>query len=158
MTSRHFVWLAVALLAVAGVRICEAQVLRVSDSCAVHLNSRIPRFRIARNFENAAARGRVIKLSIAPKDVTQDQLISLVCKLARDYANEQVLVVWILDNHQAARRYNPQGEGNDTPTDLAMRASYSFSREGNDQDLTWWPEPQDRSRYVKLALGEPPTR
>ena len=63
-------------------------------------NSRIPRFRIARNFENATARGRIIKLSIAPEEVTQDKLISLVCKLGRDYANEQVLVIWILNNNR----------------------------------------------------------
>ena len=148
---------AVALLAV-GVRMSAPQASVISDSCDAHSNSRIPRFRIARNFENATARGRIIKLSIAPEEVTQDKLISLVCKLGRDYANEQVLVIWILNNSRAAQRFNPQGEGNDTPADLAMRASYSFSREENDQALTWWPDPRERSRYVKVKLGAPLVR
>jgi hypothetical protein len=67
-------------------------------------------------------------------------------------------VIWIFDNSRAAKRYNPQGEGNDTPTALAMRGSYSFSREENDQALTWWPNPQDRCRYAKVTLGAPPIR
>jgi len=158
MTSRHLGWFAAALLAIGCAQSSVAQGSMMSDSCDAHLSDKIPKFRIARDFENAAARGRVIRLSIALKDVTQDELVSLVCKIGRDYANEQVLVIWGLDNHHAAKRFNPQGKGNDMPTDLAMRASYSFSREENDQTLTWWPGPQDRSRFVKIALGAPPPR
>jgi hypothetical protein len=98
----------------------------------------------------------VLNVSVAPPDVAEDKLLSLACKLGKDYASQQVLVVWILDNYAAAKRFNPQGEGNDTATSLAFRGSYYFSREKNDQSLGWLPDPHEHSSKIEIKLGPPP--
>lgn len=147
---------AAAMLGAVAVQMSVAQDGPIADSCDAHLDDKVPQFRVASKFTNNRAQAVVIRVSIASVDVTQDKLIGLVCKLARDHVNERLLGVWILDDYRAAKRYNPQGEGNDEATDRSMRASYTFARSDNSQSLTWWPDPRYRSKAITVKLGAPP--
>jgi len=126
-------------------------------SCNNYLREKAPKFRLARLNQNENMQSATLFISVSPIDITQDKLLILSCSLGRTYAKKQILVVWILDDYKAAKRYNPQGEGNDFATITALRASYGFSREENDQSLTWWPD--RRNHYgstVEVKLGPPP--
>ena len=137
-----------------------AQKVEEKDYCERYLKHEVPRFRVARKHRTEIKPGLVLFVSIAPSDVERDKLVALACKLGRDYANEEALYVWILDSYKAARRYSPQGEGNDRTTNLSFRASYGFFCDSGkcEHSLDWWPDPLDRSRWVHIDLGEPPER
>jgi hypothetical protein len=147
--------LALIAFGLATAYLCAGQSPPRSDSCDRALKKTSPKFRIARRSQNAARHALVLWVSVAPHDVAEDKLLSLGCKLGSDYANEQVLVVWIFDTDAAAKRFNPQGEGNDAATSLALRGSYYFSRENKDQSLGWFPDPRDHSRHIEIKLGPP---
>jgi hypothetical protein len=104
-----------------------------SAPCDGYLREKAPKFRLVRQIQNESMRFEVLFISVAPGDITQGKLLTLSCSLARTYAMKQTLVVWMLDNYGAAKRFNPQGEGNNSAIVSALRASYSFSRERNDQ-------------------------
>lgn len=127
-----------------------------SESCSAYSGAKPPKFRLARQVRNEKMRSLVLYISVDPRDITQDKLVNLGCSLGRTYANNQVLIVWILDNYKAAKRFNVQGEGNDSATRLACRASYSFDREENDQSLTWSSDRGNYATTVNVKLGPPP--
>lgn len=127
-----------------------------SNSCDSYLRETPPKFRIAQQDRNESRRAVILQISLAPRDITQDKLLTLNCSLGRTYAKNQALVVWMFDDYRAAKRYNPQGEGNDNKTALAFRAIYGFIREDNDQSLTWWPIRGNDESTVKIKLGSPP--
>ena len=134
-----------------------------SDTCETYLKQKPPKYRLARQFHTQTNYGSALHIfvSIDQKDVTRDKLLALSCKLGIDHANEENFFVFILDTHRAAKRFNPQGEGNDRQTNLADRAFYAFSRERGDaygQSLTWKPDRYDPDRWVNIELGRPPER
>ncbi len=130
----------------------------MSDSCHAHSKEKVPKYRIAQQHRNEGRKSVVLNVSVAPSDVSQMKLISLACKLAMTYASEKALVIWILDDYRAARRFNPQGEGNDAATTYAFRGSYSFNRENNDNSLIWLPDPNDHSSRIEVKLGALPAQ
>lgn len=97
-------------------------------------------------------------VSVDPKKVSRNNLLALSCKLGADHANEEKFFVFILDTHRAARRFNPQGEGNDRKTNLAYRGSYGFWRDNANagQSLGWKPDRFDPDRWIEIDLGAPP--
>jgi hypothetical protein len=127
-----------------------------SDSCDSYSKEKPPKFRLARQHRNESRQALILHISVAPRDVTQDRLLTLGCSLGRNYANNQALVVLIFDNHRAARRYNPQGEGNDEKMELAYRASYGFDRDDKRQSLDWRPTRDNHESNVEIKLGPPP--
>jgi hypothetical protein len=129
----------------------------VSDSCDAHLTEAPPKFRVGRHHYNEDRQSMVLNVSIAHKEVTQAKLLSLSCNLGRHYSSLKALVVWILDDYRAAKRFSRQGEGNDAATVLAFRGSYYFSRETNEQSLGWFPDPQDHTHKIEIKLGLPPS-
>lgn len=129
--------------------------------CSAYVGRKIPTFRVAKKSRTDKGRALVLSISLAPSDVDREKLIALACKLGRDHAAEEGLFVWILDSYRAAKRYSPQGEGNDRQTELAYRGSCGFTRDpqaGYGQTLAWWPDPYDRNRFVHIDLGPPPLR
>jgi hypothetical protein len=131
-----------------------------TERCEVYAKQTVPKFHLAKKYRTHPKPGLVLFVSIAPSDVHQEKLLALVCKLGRDHAVEEALWVFVLDSYRAAKRFNPQGEGNDRQTALSYRAGYWFWREtGKDaHSLDWWPDPYDRSRSIHIDLGNPPRR
>jgi len=127
-----------------------------SDSCDSYSRQTPPKFRIARHDQNESLQIVSLFISVAPRDIAQDKLLSLGCSLGRTYAHNQALVVLIFDNYRAARRYNPQGEGNDEKMELAYRASYGFDRDDKRQSLDWRPVRDNHESRVEINLGSPP--
>jgi hypothetical protein len=127
-----------------------------SSPCDRYSREKLPKFHLARQIRNESLHSIVLFISVATRDITQDRLLTLSCSLGKTYAKNETLVVWILDDRKAAKRYNPQGEGNDSATSLAYRASYSFSREKNDQSFGWLPDRGNYSSAVEIKLGPPP--
>jgi len=132
-----------------------------SDTCETYLKQKPPKYRLARQFYTHTNYGSALHtfVSIDQKDVTRNKLFALSCKLGVDHANEEDFFVYILDTPRAARRFNPQGEGNDRQTNLADRGFYAFVRDrGNayGQSLTWKPDRDDPDRWVNIELGPPP--
>lgn len=136
---------------------CSAQVRNESDDCRKYLDREAPKFRIARKYKTGITQpGLALYVSVASTEVTQEKLLSLACKLDRDYANRKSLFIWILDNYQSAKHFSPQGEGNDRATNLSFRASYGYFCEGDKckRSFDWWPDPVNRRRIVHVDLGE----
>jgi hypothetical protein len=125
-------------------------------SCDDYSKQKVPKFRIARRFRNDVMHSVTLFISVAPRDISQDTLLTLGCSLGKTYSRNQTLFIWILDDFGAAKRFNPQGEGNDSATNLAFRASYSFSRERNEQSLSWLPNRGSYGGAVEISLGSPP--
>lgn len=132
-----------------------------SDTCEAYLKREAPKYRIARqfhthtNYESAL----FVFVSVNRSDVTRDKLLALSCKLGLDRANERDFFVYILDTPRAAKRFNPQGEGNDRQTNLADRGFYAFVRDSGNaygQSLTWKPDRDDPDRWINIELGPPP--
>jgi len=127
-----------------------------SSSCDGHLREESPKFRLARQIRNESMQSVILFVSITPRDITQDKLLTLSCSLGKTYARNQSFVLWLFDSYKAAKRFNPQGEGNDSATELAFRSFYSFSREENEQSFSWLPDPGNYASTVKIKLGPPP--
>lgn len=128
----------------------------VSDSCDAYSGISVPKYRIAQTFVNRDAKFTSLTVSIAPTDTNREKVVALACKLGRDYSREQVLVVWILDNHRAAKQFRFAGQYSSEATRAALRASYSFDREKNSQELTWMPDRDKSFSTIKIKLGAPP--
>jgi hypothetical protein len=117
----------------------------------------VPKYKIAREFRPDVKPGLFLYVSVDPKDVTEEKLVTLVCALGVRYSREQTLIVWLFDDVHAAKNYNPQGEGNDRRTIRGYRGSYGYSRDPDKpfgQDLDWYPEPLGSK--VHVDLGPPP--
>lgn len=135
---------------------CLHAVERRTNTCANYVGEAPPQFRVARETRNDARHAITVSVSIARASVTQDKLVSLACELGRVYAKNQTVVAWIFDSYRAAKRYNPQGEGNDGVTNRALRATYVFSRADSVHELRWLPDPSDESQSIKFELGPVP--
>ena len=129
----------------------------VSDSCDAHRNDGVPPFhvRYRREWTYNGVRAMTMNLSLKPAGITQNGLIATACKLARDHADKDVLVLWVLDNDSAARRFRLTGQGI-SGSGFVVRASYSYDRRDNSQGLTWTPNVHNPATSIKVALGNPP--
>lgn len=139
----------------------KAQTSSETDTCQKYLPSIIPKFKIVRETRKMTKSSLVLFVSVLPSDATRNRLIAVSCQLGKKYASEQNLFVWILDSERAAKKFNPQGEGNDTETNLAYLGLYGFSREpgkAHGQSLEWKPDPLNFKRLVHIDLGPPPKR
>lgn len=138
----------------------SSQEIRSKETCQSDQKHAAPRYRVAKKYRTDLKPGLVMFVSVAPSEIDRDKLIALACELGRKYLNEDRLSVWILDSYRAARRFHPQGEGNDRQTNLSRRALFGFSRENGDgeQSLEWWPDPIDRNRRVHIDLGDAPRK
>jgi hypothetical protein len=121
-------------------------------------SSKVPKFRVVRKRRPFSKPGLELFVRISPSEVDRDKLIALSCHLGREYAREEMLNVWILDSERAAKRYNPQGEGNDEATASSFRAFYGFHHESasGSQSLEWKPDPNNRNRLIHIDLGAAP--
>jgi hypothetical protein len=128
----------------------------IADSCSAHANDRVPKFRIAKRHRVGDKFGFQLMISLAPKDITQANLVANGCNLGKEYRKEPFLQVWFFDDHHAAKAWELQHETGNRETNLALRGSYGFSRERHEQNLTWFYHPPDWDRYVKINLGKPP--
>jgi hypothetical protein len=136
----------------------KAQVLTEKESCESYLSHEIPRFKLIRKSRPYSKPGLQLFVSISPSNVDRDKLIAMSCRLGKQYAHEHALSVWILDSDRAAKRYNPQGEGNDRVTASSFRALYGFDRENGtgSQSLEWRPDPDNKARLIHIDLGKAP--
>ncbi len=120
---------------------------------------KVPKYDIARHYRTDLKPGLVLFVYIAPDDVARQKLIALSCKIGRDHAAEQSLFVYVFDNKEGAKRFNPQGEGNSRQINLSYRGLYGFSREPGSaygQSLSWRPDRNEPNRWVTIDLGTPP--
>jgi hypothetical protein len=140
--------------------LARAQTLEVKDSCERFRSQPVPKFRIARKNKLGLKPGLVLYVSISPSDRDRDKLIAVSSQLGRKYATEESLFVWILDSNRAAKRYNPQGEGNDRATNSAYVGLYAFVRDdgAGNQSLDWRSDPSNRGRLAHIDLGLPPDK
>jgi hypothetical protein len=130
------------------------------DSCERFRSQPIPKFRIVTKRNLGLKPGVEVFVSVSPSDRNREKLIVISCQLGRNYATEESLVAWILDSTRAAKRYNPQREGNDRATDASVVGVYSFIRgvaNGN-QLLDWRPDPNKQDKRLHIDLGPPPDK
>jgi hypothetical protein len=129
------------------------------DVCLKYQKRQVPRYRVAR--ESRTNTTQTLFISIAPAQTDRDSLVALSCQLGRDHIAQDALFVWILDNYRAAKRYNPQGEGNDRSTASSFVGLYGLSRQLGrtyGQTLEWRPNRAERGRLVHIDLGPPPKK
>jgi hypothetical protein len=140
----------------------ELHKTKETANCKDYLGKPVPRFRIAHKQGGRSDQVLVIQGSISPKDVEEDKLLALSCKLGNEYAKAEVLIVWIFDCFQCAKDYNPL-LGDTLIPNLKFEhrgAEYSFSRGEKDShhNLRWWPHPDAQDTWVAINLGPPPQR
>jgi hypothetical protein len=139
----------------------RSQLMSESAQCKDYLSWKIPRFRVARKDISEDGSAVVLYISIAPSYIDREDLITLGCALGRQYADRDSLRVHIMDSYRAAKRFNPQGEGNDRQTNLSNRASYGFGRDTHGgtsgQYLDWRPS-ADEPGWNHIDLGPSPVR
>jgi hypothetical protein len=150
----------IAFLELALTRVAWAQKVEANDSCERLQSQPVPKFRFARKNKLGLKPGLVLYVSISLSDRYRDKLIAVSCQLGRKYATEESLFVWILDSNRAAKRYNPQGEGNDRETNSVYVGLYAFVREdgAGNQALDWRSDPSNRDRLDHIDLGPPPDK
>lgn len=159
---RHLV-IAAKLILLAGLAClwllagAHSSAAQANTSRCANASLTVPKYKIAREFRPDVKPGLFLHVSVDPKDVTQEKLVTLVCALGVLSSREQMLVVWLFDDVHAAKNYNPQGEGNDRRTIRGYRGSYGYSRDPDKpsgQELDWYPEPL--GSLVHLDLGPAP--
>ena len=129
--------------------------------CDAYSGKQVPAFRVGKEFRTDKGGFLVLSISVRPSDVDREKLIALACKIGRDHAEEDGVIVWILDSYKAAKRYSPLAGENERQTNLAYVGSCGFSRDPRarpEQSLDWWPDTNDRTRSVHIDLGPPPPR
>jgi hypothetical protein len=156
-------WLAFATAALAlsiGTSVAAPQTITERDSCERHSSQPVPKFEVVRKRRMGLGPGLEIYVSSPQVEGSRDKLVELCCQLARNYAKEDALFAWILTNRRAAKRYNPQGEGNDQATASSFVAPCGFSRESGkgDNSVEWKPDPTHPEQLVHIDLGLPPDR
>lgn len=144
------------LIIIASLSVPASSESTISDSCDAHRSDSIPEFhvRYRRAWTYNGVRALTMNLSVSPNGIRQNRLVAIVCKVARDHTNKDVLVLWILDNDEAARRFRLTGQGI-SGSGFVVRASYSYDRRDGSQSLTWTPDVHDPSSSIKVALGVP---
>jgi hypothetical protein len=128
------------------------------DDCSKYQSRRIPKFKVVRKVRTGP-NSLALFISISPAQTDRDDLITPSCHLGRLYAEAGTLSAWILDSKNAAKRYNPQGEGNDRSTESAVIGLYGFSKEPGKsygQAFEWRQERSNRNSLVHIDLGAPP--
>jgi hypothetical protein len=134
------------------------QLDRPADKCLEHTKAPA-KYRVAKQYRTDVRSGLVLFVSTDPVNLQPDKVLALVCALARLHAAEEFLSVYVLDDYRAAKKYNPNGEGNDRRTDLAFRGQYGFTRypaNGLWQEFDWRADPD--GPFVHVDLGAPPER
>ncbi len=128
----------------------------LSDSCEKHAKETFPKFRVGylRSSTYAGAAVTEMNISVSPKDIRPDQLISLVCNVHAKHTHADVLGIWIFDNAKSAKRFRLTGQGI-SGSGFVVRASYSYIRKENLQQLIWTPDPNNPSKSIKIRLGSP---
>lgn len=130
------------------------------DDCRAQ-HEGVPKYHVVRHYTTDLKRGLALFMDIATADVTREKLVALVCRVGTDHSQEQSLFVYIFDSKRAAKRFNPQGEGNDRQSNLEYRGLYWFSREPGKaygQSLDWRPDRDDINSWVHIDLGPPPQK
>jgi hypothetical protein len=142
------------------VRSVGAQVITEKDTCEHYLQAKAPKFTIVRKQRTNLKEGALfLYISIAPPDATRDNMLAVACSIGKNHADEKALFVYIFDNLHAAKRYNPQGEGNDKATISSYLGMYGFSREdANSFQGLDLPDPGNSRRLTHIDLGPPPIR
>lgn len=138
-----------------------AQITSEMDTCEKYPPEIAPKFRIVRETRKMTESSLVLFVSVARGGATRNHLVALSCQLGRKYSSEENLFVWILNSERAAKKFNPQGEGNDRQTNVAYLGLYGFSRETKHaygQSLDWRPDSLHPDRLVHIGLGPPPER
>jgi hypothetical protein len=151
--------LATVLSAIPHALMSAQNVREEKDDCLKYQKTQVPLYRVARESRTDSA--LTLFISIAPAQTDRDSLLALSCQLGRDHVAQDALFVWILDNYRAAKRYNPQGEGNDRSTASSFVGLYGFSRQPGGtygQTLEWQPNRADRGSLVHIDLGPPPKK
>lgn len=125
---------------------------QVVDSCAKHVSGS-PRYYVgfSRSWTHADESITEMNVSVTPSDITQDRLISLVCKITAAHRKADVLIIWILDSRKAAKRFRFTGQGI-SGSGFKVRGSYSYNRKASAQQLTWTPDPENPSSSIKIVL------
>lgn len=136
-------------------------VIHEQAKCEEYASHPVPKYRIARL--DRADKGPMLTLyiSISPADFDRDKLLSLSCRLGRDYSNEEILGVWIFNSYEAAKWYTPIGDVRGKPKKTGpVLAECGFSRDKRSpfHSLDWWPTPLDRNHSIHIDLGDPPAR
>jgi hypothetical protein len=128
------------------------------DDCSKYQSRHIPKFKVVRKIRTGPSSLELF-VSISPTQTDRNDLTILSCQLGRLYAKEGTLSAWILDSKNAAKRYNPQGEGNDRLAESAVVGLYGFSKEPGKsygQAFEWRQERSNRNSLVHIDLGAPP--
>lgn len=128
------------------------------DTCAAHATVRVPKHTIVRRLKLNEGRWLQLFVSVDPTRTNREDLIALGCALGRKFASKEGISAWILSDDDAARHYNPQGEGNSRAMVAALQGNYGFAR---DKDLTGQilsirTDPNSSYLNVEIDLGPPP--
>ncbi len=126
------------------------------ESCANFASIPIPRYRLGRQWRTDVKPMPVLFISVKPRDVSRDSVISLGCRIGEEYSSEQSLDLYILDDQHSAKIYSPAHEGNTGKTERSLRAIYEFSREKDYQWIDWRPDPNQASKWIHIDLGKAP--
>src|SRR5579862_9101400 len=84
-----------------------------SEDCGRYLSKPVPKFNVAKRYRSPIDGSLVLFGSVSPAQSDREDLVALACNLGRVHSAENQLFVWILNDFQAAKRFNPSGEGND---------------------------------------------
>ena len=153
--TRRIVALLLAHLAFTGLALAgDSQ----PESCGTYLKQPPPKYKLARRILTVNAAATALHVSVSPKDATREKLMTLGCNMGLSHARDQVFLVWIFDNHRAAKFFEfSQGSANGREVLRHVRATYFFSREDNTQTFTL-ENYSGPGRYgtIKTDLGLPP--
>jgi hypothetical protein len=150
----------ITILCPPSVRSAGAQAITEKDTCQQYLQAKAPKFTIVRKQRTNLKEGALfLYVSIARPDAIRDNMLAVACAIGKNHADEKALFVYIFDNSHAAKRYNPQGEGNDKAAISSYLGMYGFSREdANSFQGLDLPGPGNPRRLTHIDLGPPPIR
>jgi hypothetical protein len=130
------------------------------DSCTAHVTVAVPKYRIERTNKIDGGKILVLFVSVDSSTAEREDLIILGCALGKKFAARDAISAYFFTDRDAARSYNPQGEGNSRSTISSFRGVYTFVRnkelEGQALDLR--TNPNSPYANVEILLGPPPER
>jgi hypothetical protein len=93
-------------------------------------------------------------ISLEPRQFTRDEMIKLAYQLKRDFANEQILRVEILDDPQIADKYIPAGDMYRL-FNKAKRGTYVLNRTNGEEYIEFSTAHGKPIDEIKITLAEP---
>lgn len=147
------------LLLTMGVTVSFYLYGQAAGDCTSMRNTRAPKYRIVtKDYTREDVPMLTLRISVAAKHFSRDELVALACRLDSDFAGERRLFVLIFDNPRSARNYVPPFAMADPPGSLkdqhSQRAFFLRDPVAQKHFLSWFPDPNDRKNEVMIRLSE----